>query len=144
LNNVFDITGEAEHFINQKDLMESRNIPLYRKSKDRKINNHGYRLINLCKNNNILIVNGRNRNDIPGEYTFRDTSVIDYYLSSLSAFKMITHFQIQSLDSLYSDGHTIISCAIKLHNFKNIVDLENLEDRVQMFSYFLDPLLVSY
>ena len=49
LNDMFDISGDAGNFMNQKRLLESSNIPLYRKSKDRKCNNHGNRLLSLCK-----------------------------------------------------------------------------------------------
>ena len=86
---MFDIFGDAGNFMNQKRLLESINIPLYRKSKDRKCNNHGNRLYNLCKNNNIVIVNGRYKSSTSGDLTFRDTSVIDYYLSTVSAYMKI-------------------------------------------------------
>jgi len=74
-------------------LLESSNIPLYRKSKDRKCNNHGNRLLNLCKNNNIFIVNGRYKSSTSEDLTFRDTSVIDYYLSTVSAYMKMSIFR---------------------------------------------------
>jgi hypothetical protein len=52
-------------------------VPLDRKSQDRKINSHGLRLIDICRNNNMFILNGRIGNDQNGAFTFKHKSVID-------------------------------------------------------------------
>ena len=39
--------------------------------------------------------------------TFRNTSVIDYLVSSIKGFDQVQEFKIQELDSLFSDGHTL-------------------------------------
>ena len=72
--------------------------------------------MNLCKNNNIFIVNGRYKSSTSGDLTFRDTSVIDYYLSTVSAYMKIVNFEVKSLDSIFSDGHSVLNCSIMIYN----------------------------
>jgi len=40
---------------------------------------------------------------------------LDYYIAITKAYKLIEHFEIKSLDSLYSDGHSVLSCSIKIN-----------------------------
>ena len=63
--------------------MQQHNIRLERRSLDSKKNNHGYKIIDLCKSNNLVLVNGRTDADIPGKMTFQNVSVIDYFLASV-------------------------------------------------------------
>ena len=73
-------------------------------------------LIELCKNKTIIIVNGIFQHVWSSHLTFRNTSVLNYYIASTTkAYKLIEHFEIKSLDSLYSDGHSVLSCSIKIN-----------------------------
>ena len=108
--NAYD--DELNRYIDQEQNFEANGISLSRKSIDKKKNNHGYRLIDLCKNNNLAIVNGRYNGSLTSKYTFRDTSVIDYYIASVKAYKLISHFEIRSLDTLFSDEHSVLKCNI--------------------------------
>ena len=95
-------------FYNQKASLESMGIQLGRKSKDKMINNNGYRLIEICKNNNLTILNGRYGKDKDiGNMTFRNTSVIDYATSSLKGFSLLSEFEVIETDSLQSDGWVV-------------------------------------
>ena len=49
INNYFDLNEDAEYFINQKDVLVSSGINQQRMSMDKKLNNHGYKLIEICK-----------------------------------------------------------------------------------------------
>ena len=102
----FFFDEEIRRFYDQKSILQSLNKQLQRKSHDRKKNNNGYRLIELCKNNNLTILNGRFGQDKNvGNYTFRDTSVIDYILSSSKSLKIRSDFNITMFDLLLLDGN---------------------------------------
>jgi len=56
---------------------------LLRNNHDKVTDNHGQKLISLCKSTSHVIVNGRFKNDKNGQYTFvspRGLSVTDYLL----------------------------------------------------------------
>ena len=52
-----------------------------------------------------------------GALTFKQCSVIDYIIVSSQALTFVCNFEIQKLDSLYTDGHALLQTALK---FKNI------------------------
>ena len=67
-------------------------------------------LIDICKNNNLFILNGRCGKDKGvGAFTFKQCSVID----SCQALKFINSLEIQELDSLYTDGHALLQTVLK-------------------------------
>ena len=102
--------------------MQQHNIKLERRSIDSKENNHRYKIIDLCKSNNLVIVNGRTDADIPVKITFQSVLVIDYFLASVKDYCLIYTFHVQELDSLFSDGHSILECEIKIYfNFEKEV-----------------------
>ena len=68
----------------------------------------------FMQNNNIFIVNGRFGKDKEvGAATFRDKSVIDYTLCTADSLKLLNDFEIVELDSLFSDGHALLSWSLK-------------------------------
>ena len=71
-------------------------IPLERTNQDNcKPNSHGYKLIELCKNNNLFIVNGRVCDDKRiGKITGKGTSVVDYDIASLYILQNIIKFKV--------------------------------------------------
>ena len=90
----------------------------FRTSKDKTVNNEGNILLETCKSNNLFILNGRcGKVKNVGAFTFKQCSVIDYIIVLSQALKFVCHFQIQELDSLYTDGHALLQTALK---FKNI------------------------
>lgn len=71
-------------------------------------------MINICKNNNLSILNGRYGHDKDvGAMTFRETSLIDYALVSGKTFNVLFDFQITEVDRLFSDGHTLLTLDVK-------------------------------
>ena len=81
---------------------------------DRKKNNSGFELIDICKNLNLTILNGRFGQDKnKGAMTFRNISVIDYAIVSVKCFDLLKDFQIKGLDRIYSDGHSFLLLNIK-------------------------------
>ena len=68
-----------EHF--QNNLKVTTQIVSNRKTSDSEVNNHGKKLINLCKENNLRIINGRCLGDSFNQSTFfrqGAKSLIDY------------------------------------------------------------------
>jgi hypothetical protein len=55
----------------------------------------GRKLLDICKNNNIYIMNGRvGKYKSIGKLTFRKSSVIDYSICSLNLFPLISNFDV--------------------------------------------------
>ena len=88
-------------------LLKKMGNTLERVTSDKKVNNHGHILLNLCKASNMFILNGRVGSD-KGlvQFTFRQTSVIDYALTSVEQF--VKDYSVSEIDSLYSDGHVYV------------------------------------
>ncbi|MEW8548127.1 MAG: reverse transcriptase family protein, partial [Candidatus Thiodiazotropha sp.] len=83
-----------------------------RVSYDKKVNNYGYRLIELCKTLGINILNGRCGMDKNlGLFTCKDASVVDYIIASPNLFQSVIDFQVLDFDSILSDVH----CPLVLH-----------------------------
>ena len=100
----------------EKDLSKQRN------SKDKIINNEGKKLLEICKTNNLIILNGRcGKDKCAGEIMFREKSVIDYSIASVNCLSFIEGFSISEQDCLYSNGHSLLSTVLKLkYKIRNI------------------------
>ena len=62
----------------------------------------------------VTILNERyGQDEGVGSFTFRDQSVIDYAITSRRGFILLSDFEIQNLDRIYSDGHCLLQ--ITLH-----------------------------
>ena len=120
LAEMFDFDAETIYIFSKASQLEDYSVPIERKSKDKHINNSGYRLIDICKNNNLFILNGRFGKDKGiGNYTFRSTSVIDYTIVSSDVFSFLADFEITETDSLFSDGHSILKFTLVRPNMPN-------------------------
>lgn len=110
-DNVLPSTHDPLHLLNELK------IPLKRVSKCSKVNRSGLKLIEMCKQNNMFILNGRYGKDRnPGSFTFRNLSVIDYSICSGTLLKYLTNFEVIELDSLYSDGHAFLFVELALEH----------------------------
>ena len=83
-----------------------------RRNFDGLINFSGQKLIELCKTNNLYILNGRKEGDTLGRFTYYNTkqapSTIDYAIASYDLFQKISHF-IVKLESYLSDHCQIVT-----------------------------------
>lgn len=89
--------------------------PMKRFNFDMEKNCYGRKLVELCKNTNMLIANGRTCGDIPGNYTYHNnqgSSVVDYALFTNDLNDLITYFHVQAPNG-WSD-HCITNLCIKL------------------------------
>ena len=94
-----------------------QDIPLIRKSADKIINMYGYQLIEFCKNNNTFIINGRIGKDaVSPELTCKNSSTVDYVLSTAYNFEIIKSFSVLEFNMLYSDAHCPLSIDILIRN----------------------------
>ena len=79
---------------------------IQRPSMDKSTNSSGLKLLQLCKNSNLRIVNGRVGDDAAdGQFTFLSTSgcsLIDYVLFPCNLFPIISNFIVHDLQSFSS------------------------------------------
>ena len=118
-------------------------------SQDKSINYDGNMLIDTCKINNLFIrKSGRCGTDkIFGAMNFCNQSIIGYSIISHQAMRFVHMFNILELESLFSDGHSLITTTLnfsqrlatskikktrsskrkpKLHEDKKILFIQNL------------------
>jgi hypothetical protein len=82
-------------------IFEKYQIPLNKTVKDSIVNNYGYKLVDLCRNNDIYIVNGRIGSDRHvGGVTCKNCSTVDYVITSVYIFELIQSFDIIDFCSL--------------------------------------------
>ena len=82
--------------------LEVIGIPRKGNSKDRKNNNHGHRLIELCKSQS-MIANGRLGNYLERKLSCKEASVVDYAIFSPCLFPI--NFDVLDFDENLSDIH---------------------------------------
>ena len=104
------LSENAEMF----NCFNQNNIPILRKSADASVNQYGYSLIDFCKSNNLLILNGRIGSDyISPKLTCKNKSTVDYFLSSPSVFDSLDDLCVGNFSNLFSDAHSPISLTLK-------------------------------
>ncbi|MCG8113215.1 MAG: reverse transcriptase domain-containing protein [Candidatus Thiodiazotropha taylori] len=105
----FNLDDNMDESFKISSKIENHNISKFRVSQDKVINNEGNMLLDTCKKNNLLILNGRCGKDrTSGAMTFRNQSVIDYSIASLQILNFVKNFNVLELDALFSDGHSLI------------------------------------
>ena len=101
-------------YFNKSSCLSDHGLSVERANKDMFLNNDGRFLLDICKSNNIFILNGRCGQDKGiGAFTFKDISTIDYSLSSFEGLKFISDFSVQILDPLFTDGHSLLNTVYK-------------------------------
>lgn len=115
ISDMFDFDDDVANFFDKTETLKNLNIPLDRSSMDVKTNNTGYWLAEMCKKNNLFIVNGRvGRDKGVGRKTFRESSTIDYTIYTADCFIFLTQFEVAELDSIFSDGHSLLSWSLNI------------------------------
>lgn len=114
---IFEICGN-EDLHREKDelfqLFKVSNTPVNRENIDHTTNAYGYQLIDFCRNNNMFILNGRLNHDTP-KLTCKNSSMVDYMISTAHNFGILLSLTVHDFDSLYSDAHYPISLSLKLN-----------------------------
>ena len=110
---LLDFDDETMLFFDEADMLSTIGINKQRVSLDTKTNNNGYKLIDLCRNNNLYILTGLfGRDKTEGKLTFRNQSLIDYTICSFNCLKLLKDFEVIDTDPIYSDGHALLSWTI--------------------------------
>ena len=93
---------EVAGFENDVKIVLENGFSLERYSQDNVTNNSGYRLIELCKDLGIFIVNGWFGSYYSlGEFTCKNASVVDYILMSPKLFTKVLKFNALQCCSFY-------------------------------------------
>lgn len=131
------ITGDLNSRVGQRsDIVQNINLDRFvdmplndipadnlpkRSSFDNKSNGFGNKLLTVCKENSIFIVNGRKE---VGKFTCYNlirnrlaASVVDYVIVNYDMFQLIDHFEVHDLNE-FSD-HCPLHFTINLNNMKN-------------------------
>ena len=106
-----DTVSQEGNGIIDNDQSESAFQPVQRNNFDNVLNSHGKKLLDICKNLDLRIVNGRVNGDTLGRPTFHGkngTSVIDYIICDQSTFLNITGFIVKQ-PSYLSDHSAIVA-----------------------------------
>ena len=85
----------------------------FRRSFDSSVNAYGHKLLNLCKEHDLKIVNGRLE---PGRFTFvssRGASVVDYFITQTENFSNVLSLNVHD-PSEFSD-HCIIEICFEFN-----------------------------
>ena len=95
-----------DRYIENNDLFQDMSHVPPRTNKDKILDQHGRRLLDLCKSTNFIIANGRLCDDFSvGEYTFCSTqgmSTLDYVLLESTDLYSLSNFQVLALNE-FSD-----------------------------------------
>ena len=108
-----------------------------RNSEDLKTNPRGNELLDICKLNDIFILNGRTTGDIFGNYTchnWNGSSVVDYFLTPNYFINRFLEFSIGKYIPWLSD-HCIIKTTILFYDTLNRTAIEN-KDPIKVFPGF--------
>ena len=74
----------------------------------------GYHLIDFCKSNDMIILNGSLGSDKGiGKVTSKECSVVDYVIASSLVLPYFRKFEILDFDPIYSDVHCGVSFSIE-------------------------------
>ena len=86
-------------------MVENLRLSLYRQSQNSsKTITFGSSLIQLCKNNNLVILNSRAGEDKGIEkYTTTRHSVVDYMIMPSDMLRYLSNFRVHEFDPLLSD-----------------------------------------
>ena len=109
---LFEFDQETLQFYNQAEQLHTLDINKNRVSREKLTNSNGYKLTEICINNNLFILNGRfGKDKTVGNLTVRNQSLIDYTICSFDCLKHLLDFEVIETDCLISDGHALLSWA---------------------------------
>jgi hypothetical protein len=89
---------------NAPNVLQQLNLPLKRNNVDKGKNPYGNLLLNLCRGNDLFIVNGRIGDNKEGNLTCRNASVVDYTICNSEFLKKHCKYEYFnfSVNSKYS------------------------------------------
>ena len=109
MDNLCDIVCQEGNTSITNDQSESSLCAIQRNSFDNELNNHGKRLLEICRSADLRILNGRTSGDSLGRPTFHcksGVSIVDYAICDQDLFRHIANFIVREPLSL--SDHTPI------------------------------------
>ena len=91
------------------NVLQQLNLPLKRNNVDKGKNPYGNLLLNLCRGNDLFIVNGRIGDNKEGNLTCRNASVIDYTICNSEFLKNIVNEYFRFFKAIFRCPFTV-SC----------------------------------
>lgn len=132
---ISDFYGTQDLFEENANIVncfQCYNVPLKRKSADKVVNSYGYNFLELCRNNNLFILNGRIDDDYDSpKLTCKNKSTVDYFVYSPFVFEFIEKFHVHEFSSLFFDAHSPVSLTIKTY-FENSKITENNQNDIKI------------
>ena len=112
-NDVTLNVGHDENIFHQivnMETIDTLGFELQRNSSHNATNNYGLRLIQMCKNLDLYIANGRlvGYDRYYGRPTCKNSSVVDYFIMSPEMMPFVLKFEIAEFDITLSDVHNPI------------------------------------
>ena len=117
VDHLEEVEALSSHFT-EGSILEEENDQEYipRNSEDRKENPRGNELLDICKINNLIVLNGRKTGDLFGKCTshnWNGSSVVDYFICPTSFYDRIISFSVGQYIPWISD-HCIIKTVFYL------------------------------
>jgi hypothetical protein len=91
---------------NAPNVLQQLNLPLKRNNVDKDKKPYSNLLLNLCRGNDLFIVNGRISDNKESNLTCRNASVEDYTVCNSEIKKNIVNMSILDFSRLFSDVHS--------------------------------------
>jgi hypothetical protein len=86
-------------------------------------------LLNFCKANQFFIVNSRIGDDKGiGRLTCRNSSTVDYCISSPYFLRSFVNFTVQDFNFLFSDVHCPLAISFSCNSVKDKTNPESVEN----------------
>lgn len=120
----YGIDDDVIAYMNNVQELQNHGIACVRKSQDIIRNNYGNKLLQICRNNNLYICNGRLNGDFAGARTCTKGSVIDYLITNIDGLLLVNNFVVHEYSPLFSDVHCAISFVIET---PSRTDCENVQ-----------------
>ena len=120
ISDMYGLQQLYDENINVLSYFEKYNVPLDRNSADETMNSYGYGLLDLCKNKNLFILNGRLGTDyLHPSLTCKNKSTIDYFISSAYVLPSIKEFHVGEFSPLFSDVHSPVTLTIGIEHVRD-------------------------
>ena len=126
------VSKDGNNYTN--DLSDDSLQPKNRLNFDNTINNHGLQLINICKNTDMRILNGRTKGDSLGRPTFHGNngiSTVDYIICDQETFQNVYYFVVKP--PTYLSDHSQIVTWIDIE--KSLLDSEKNRSKPEQTLY---------
>ena len=107
-------------------VLNKLSLPHIRSYEDTKKNNVGSQLLEFCRCNNCLILNGRVGSDKGiGKLTCKNKSVVDYIIATPKLLNYVADFSVLEFSCLFSDAHCPIMLSLDVNNVDDSTDALN-------------------